>query len=55
MGSTHGYAGFKAFSHERSILRSSPLMLIKLFFPPYTDNRKYLIRKTVDMLRLPML
>jgi aldehyde dehydrogenase (NAD+) len=30
-------------------------MLIKLFFPPYTNKRLYLIRKTVDMLRLPML
>jgi aldehyde dehydrogenase (NAD+) len=30
-------------------------MLIKMFFPPYTANRTMLIRKTVDMLRLPML
>jgi aldehyde dehydrogenase (NAD+) len=55
MGNSHGAAGFKAFSHERAVLRSSPLMLIKLFFPPYTARRQYLIRKTVDLLRLPML
>ena len=55
IGNAHGIFGFKAFSHERGVLRSSPLMLIKLFFPPYTDKRNYLIRKTVDMLRLPML
>ncbi len=55
IGNGHGIYGFKAFSHERGVLRSSPLMLIKLFFPPYTANRLYLIRKTVDMLRLPML
>ena len=55
IGNGHGIYGFKAFSHERGVLRSSPLMLIKLFFPPYTDKRLYLIRKTVDMLRLPML
>jgi aldehyde dehydrogenase (NAD+) len=55
MGNAHGAYGFKAFSHERGVLRSSPLMLIKLFFPPYSKNRTLLIRKTVDMLRLPML
>lgn len=55
IGNGHGVFGFKAFSHERGVLRSSPLMLIKLFFPPYTDKRTWLIRKTVDMLRLPML
>ena len=55
IGNAHGVYGFKAFSHERAVLRSSPLMLIKLFFPPYTDKRLYMIRKTVDLLRLPML
>ncbi|MES2898303.1 MAG: aldehyde dehydrogenase family protein [Pseudomonadota bacterium] len=55
IGNAHGIYGFKAFSHERGVLRSSPLMLIKLFFPPYTEKRTWLIRKTVDMLRLPML
>jgi aldehyde dehydrogenase (NAD+) len=55
IGNGHGIYGLKAFSHERGVLRSSPLMLIKLFFPPYTAKRLYLIRKTVDMLRLPML
>ncbi|SHG49627.1 aldehyde dehydrogenase family protein [Massilia sp. CF038] len=55
MGNAHGIYGFRAFSHERGVLRSSPLMLIKMFFPPYTANRTMLIRKTVDMLRLPML
>ncbi|QYF92176.1 aldehyde dehydrogenase family protein [Massilia sp. PAMC28688] len=55
MGNAHGVFGFKAFSHERAVMKSSPLMLIKLFFPPYTSRRNYLIRKTVDLLRLPML
>jgi aldehyde dehydrogenase (NAD+) len=55
IGNAHGEYGFKAFSHERAVLRSSPLMTIKLFFPPYTAKRSYLIRKVVDMLRLPML
>ncbi|MDC8756953.1 aldehyde dehydrogenase family protein [Janthinobacterium fluminis] len=55
IGSAHGAYGFKAFSHERAVMRSSPLMLIKLFFPPYSRQRSYLVRKTVDLLRLPML
>jgi aldehyde dehydrogenase (NAD+) len=55
IGSAHGHHGFKAFSHERAVLRSSRLMLVKLFFPPYTKTRNRIIRSVVDMLRLPML
>jgi aldehyde dehydrogenase (NAD+) len=55
LGSAHGEHGFKTFSHERAVLRASPLMLIKLFFPPYTQRRTDLIRRIVDALRLPML
>jgi len=55
IGNAHGEYGFKAFSHERAVLRSSPLMLIKLFFPPYTKGRTSLIRAVVNSLRLPML
>ena len=54
IGSAHGHHGFKAFSHERAVLRSSPLMLVKLFFPPFTKTRQRIIRSVVDMLRLPM-
>lgn len=54
IGSAHGHHGFKAFSHERAVLRSSPLMLVKMFFPPYTQGRTRIIRSVVDMLRLPM-
>lgn len=55
IGSAHGHYGFKAFSHERAVLRSTPLMLVKMFFPPYTKGRNRIIRGVVDMLRLPML
>lgn len=55
MGHAHGEYGFKAFSHERAVLHSSPLMLIKLFFPPYTKGRLWLIRSVVNSLRLPKL
>ncbi|HEY0846841.1 MAG TPA: aldehyde dehydrogenase family protein [Noviherbaspirillum sp.] len=55
IGSAHGHHGFKAFSHERAVLRSSPLMLVKMFYPPYTKSRQRIIRSVVDMLKLPML
>lgn len=53
IGSAHGFHGFKAFSHERAVLRSSPLMLARLFFPPFTPGRLRMIRRIVDLLRLP--
>ena len=53
MGSAHGEYGYKAFSHERAVMRATPLMLIKLFFPPYTSRRTWLIRTVVNSLRLP--
>jgi aldehyde dehydrogenase (NAD+) len=55
MGSTHGYHGFKAFSHERSVLTAGRLRLEKLFAPPYTAMRLKLIKQIVDTLRLPAL
>lgn len=55
IGNAHGHHGFKSFSHERAVLRSSPLMLVKMFYPPYTKSRQRIIRSVVDMLKLPML
>lgn len=55
MGSAHGLFGFKAFSHERAMLKSGPVMMAKLFFPPYTGFKPKLIRMVVDSLRLPKL
>ncbi len=37
LGSYHGLFGFKAFSHERSVLTLSKLTPLKLLFPPYTN------------------
>jgi aldehyde dehydrogenase (NAD+) len=53
IGSAHGHFGFKAFSHERAVLKSGPIMTAKMFFPPYTEAKKKLIRLTVDSLRWP--
>lgn len=54
IGSAHGHYGFMAFSHERAVLRSTPLMLVKMFFPPFTKAKRRMIRSVTDTLRLPM-
>ncbi len=41
-GSSHGYFGFKAFSHERSIMYQSKFGLSQLIYPPYTDKGRLL-------------
>ncbi len=43
-GRTHGEAGFKAFSNERSVLKQSVLNPMKLLYPPYTHTVKRLIK-----------
>jgi aldehyde dehydrogenase (NAD+) len=55
IGSAHGHHGFKAFSHERSVLVAGRIRLEKLFAPPYTAGRFKLIKQIVDSLRLPSL
>jgi aldehyde dehydrogenase (NAD+) len=46
MGSAHGFYGFKAFSHERSIMRQSGLLdLNHGIYPPYTGLFKTIILK----------
>ncbi len=55
IGNSHGHFGFKAFSHERAVVRASKLMLVRLFFPPYDANRLKVIRMTVDSMKLPKL
>jgi aldehyde dehydrogenase (NAD+) len=45
IGNAHGLYGFKAFSHERAVVRSR-IMLAKMFFPPYTD----FVRKNIQNL-----
>jgi aldehyde dehydrogenase (NAD+) len=50
IGSAHGFFGFRAFSHERAVLRARTPMLSRLFFPPYTPKRLGIIRAVVDFL-----
>ncbi|MCE9669117.1 aldehyde dehydrogenase family protein [Myxococcus stipitatus] len=43
-GAYHGEAGFRAFSHERAVLRQGRTSLAHLFFPPYTGKAQKLAR-----------
>jgi len=45
LGNAHGHYGFRAFSHERAVVRTQ-FMLAKMFFPPYTG----IMRKIIDLL-----
>ena len=38
MGSCHGFYGFKAFSHERAMMKQSKWSITKLIYPPYHNK-----------------
>ncbi len=38
LGNYHGHYGFKAFSHERGVLRQGRLDLLSQLYPPYTTK-----------------
>ncbi|MCG8460445.1 MAG: aldehyde dehydrogenase family protein [Holophagales bacterium] len=46
-GSAHGIFGFRAFSHERGVLRHSRWSALKLMSPPYTRFVQRLVDLTV--------
>lgn len=43
IGSGHGHFGFKAFSHERAVVRTR-IMMARMFFPPYTELSRKLVK-----------
>ncbi len=43
IGAAHGQAGFRAFSHERAVLKNR-LLLLPLIFPPYTPRVMRLVQ-----------
>ncbi|WP_066392356.1 aldehyde dehydrogenase [Cytobacillus eiseniae] len=45
MGAYHGHHSFLTFSHQKSILKSSTKINIKMLFPPYNDKNLQLVRK----------
>ena len=46
LGNSHGHYGFRAFSHERAVLRER-FSLAFLFLPPYTRFTRWVIRLAV--------
>ena len=44
MGSYHGEAGFRTFSHERSVLRRPFFLDLRLRYPPYRLGRDLMRR-----------
>jgi aldehyde dehydrogenase (NAD+) len=47
IGNSHGYFGFRAFSHERAILRQPKKGAMTFFYPPYKESMKKLIEWTI--------
>lgn len=43
-GSYHGWYGFRAFSHERSVLTQRRGGLLRMFDPPYTRRTRFLMK-----------
>lgn len=50
LGSYHGLYGFKAFSHERSVLSQGRLDFIRFFYPPYTKRVKSVTNAMMKLL-----
>jgi aldehyde dehydrogenase (NAD+) len=48
IGSGHGHYGFKAFSHERAVVRTQ-ISALSMFYPPYTDFTRKLTRLMIKM------
>lgn len=46
-GSSHGHYGFKAFSHERAVLRQPKRGAMQFLYPPYTARVKKMIELTI--------
>ncbi len=42
MGTYHGEASFKTFSHQKSILKKSSIFELKLLYPPYKNNIQWI-------------
>ena len=46
IGNAHGHFGFKAFSHERGVVRTQ-VSLASMFFPPYTEKMQKLVKMMI--------
>jgi aldehyde dehydrogenase (NAD+) len=50
MGNSHGFYGFRTFTHERPVLRQSRFSPLKLIYPPYTKATRKIIDFVVKYL-----
>jgi aldehyde dehydrogenase (NAD+) len=48
-GSYHGFFGFKAFSHERRVLKQAPFSMVKLMYPPYSPFVRRIVSTTMKL------
>ncbi len=48
IGAAHGIFGFKAFSHERAVIRTR-FMVAKIFFPPYSNFMKRMVQALMKL------
>lgn len=46
-GSYHGYFSFKTFSHEKSYIKKSTRLDLKIIYPPYNDMKLKAIKKLI--------
>ncbi len=44
-GNSHGYFGFKTFSHERAVMKQPKFSTTRLFYPPFTGR----VKKMIDL------
>lgn len=51
IGSGHGLYGFKAFSHERAVVRTR-IMMARMFFPPYNGFTQKVIRMIKNLSKI---
>ena len=48
LGNAHGHYGFKAFSHERAVVRTQ-IGMTQMFYPPYTDMTRRIAKILTKM------
>jgi aldehyde dehydrogenase (NAD+) len=52
IGKAHGFDGFRAFSHERAVLKHNlRFSALKMLYPPYTDFKQKLVDLLVRYIR----
>lgn len=50
IGKTHGYHGFMAFTHERSVLKQGAINTAAMLYPPFKPNSSKLVKMIMKLL-----